>query len=166
MEKPKENDMPQERMTIVVFSGEMDRVIAAFILATTAAAMGLEVCMFFTFWGLNVLRKKKFTAGKTLLQKMMNALNRGGAGRLPLSKFQMLGLGPVMMKALMAHSRVPTIPDLVAQAKALGVKFIACTTTFQFMGFDKDDFIEGVDAYAGAATFLDDVLDGKVSYFI
>jgi peroxiredoxin family protein len=158
--------MPQEKMSIVVFSGDLDRVMAAFIIATTAAAMGLEVNMFFTFWGLNVLRKKKLTAGKKAFQKLMNTLNRGGAARLPLSKFNMLGLGPAMMKIMMKQSRLPSIPELVATAKKLGVKFTACTTTFSFMGFKKDDFIDGVDAYAGAATFLGEALNSRVSYFI
>ncbi len=158
--------MPKEKMNIVVFSGDMDKVLASFIIATTSAAMGMEVNMFFTFWGLNVLRKKKFTSGKNILQKMMNALNRGGVGRLTLSKFNMLGLGPAMMKILMKRSKMPSLPELVQTAKNLGVKFTACTTTFSFMGFSKDDFIDGVDVYAGAATFLGEVLDGRVSYFI
>jgi peroxiredoxin family protein len=158
--------MPKEKMNIVVFSGDMDRVLAAFVLATTAAAMGMEVNMFFTFWGLNVLRKKKWTSGNRFLQMLMNMLNRGGASRLPLSKFNMLGLGPVLMKIMMKQSKVPSIPELVATDKKLGVKFTACTTTFSFMGFKKDDFIDGVDAYAGAATFLGEVVDGRVSYFI
>jgi len=158
--------MPKEKMNIVAFSGDMDKVLAAFIIATTAASMGMEVNMFFTFWGLNVLRKKKFTSGKNILQKMMNAMNRGGSARLPLSKFNMLGLGPVMMKTMMKRSKMPSLPELIQTAKDLGVKFTACTTTFNFMGFAKDDFIDGVDAYAGAATFLGEVMDGRVSYFI
>ncbi len=158
--------MPREKMTIVVFSGDMDKVLAAFTLATTAAAMGMEVAMFFTFWGLNVLRKRARRGGKTFLQRMMNFMNRGGASRLPLSKFNMLGAGPLMMKAMMRQSRMPTIPEMVKTAKDLGVRFIACTTTFQFMGFDKDDFIDGVDECVGAASFLNEALDGKLSYFI
>jgi peroxiredoxin family protein len=158
--------MPKEKMNIVVFSGDMDKLLAAFIIATTAASMGMEVNMFFTFWGLNVLRKKKFTSGKNILQKMMNIINRGGSARLPLSKFNMLGLGPVMMKTMMKRSKMPSLPELIQTAKDLGVKFTACTTTFSFMGFAKDDFIDGVDAYAGAATFLGEVMDGRVSYFI
>ena len=158
--------MAKEKMNIVVFSGEMDKVLASLILATTAASMGMDVNMFFTFWGLNVLRKKKLTSGKNLLQKMMNALNRGGSSRLPLSRFNMLGLGPAVMKTMMKQSRMPSLPELIQTAKSLGVKFTACTTTFSFMGFAKDDFIDGVDAYAGAATFLGEVIDGRVSYFI
>lgn len=155
-----------EKMNIIVFSGDLDKVLAAFILATTAAAMGVAVNMFFTFWGLNVLRQKKFTAGRTILQKMMNALNRGGARRLPLSKFNLLGAGPALMKVMMKQSRVPGIPELIRTAKDLGVTFTACTTTFSFMGFRKEDFIDGVDAYAGAATYLNEALDARTSYFI
>lgn len=158
--------MPKEKMTIVVFSGDMDKVLASLILATTGAAMGLEVSMFFTFWGLNVLRKKKLTSGRRVLQRLMNALNRGGASRLPLSRFNMLGLGPALMKIMMKQSRVPGVPELLETAKGLGVKLMACTTTLSFMDFAKEDFIEGVDGFAGAATFLGDALDGKVSYFI
>jgi peroxiredoxin family protein len=158
--------MAQEKMNIVVFSGDMDKVLASLIIATTAAAMGLEVNMFFTFWGLNAIRKKKLTAGKNFLQKLMSLLNRSGASRLPLSKFNMLGLGPAMMKVMMKQSRMPSLPEFIQTAKSLGVKFTACTTTFSFMGFKKDDFIDGVDAYAGAATFLGEVMDGRVSYFI
>ena len=96
--------MQKDKFLLVVFSGDLDKVLAAFILATTAASMGMETKMFFTFWGLNVLRKKKLTAGSNLLQRMMNFMNKGGAGRLPLSKFNMLGLGPFFMKKMMKES--------------------------------------------------------------
>ncbi|MBU0686242.1 MAG: DsrE/DsrF/DrsH-like family protein [Candidatus Margulisbacteria bacterium] len=158
--------MEKEKFNIVVFSGDMDKVLAAFILATTAASMGMETSMFFTFWGLNVLRKKKLTSGKNILQKMMNFMNQGGASRLSLSKFNMLGMGPAMMKVLMKQAKVPSIEEFIKTAKGLGVKLIACTTTFSFMGFEKDDFIDGIDSYAGAATFMGMACEGKVSYFI
>lgn len=158
--------MEKEKFNIVVFSGDMDKVLAAFILATTAASMGMEVKMFFTFWGLNVLRKKKLTAGKNLLQRMMNFMNRGGADRLPLSKFNMLGMGPALMKIMMREAKIPGIEEFIQIAKSLGVKLIACTTTFGFMGFEKDDFIDGIDSFAGAATFLQEAREGKISYFI
>lgn len=158
--------MEKEKMTIAVFSGDLDKVLAAFILATSAASMGIEVKMFFTFWGLNVVRKPKFTSGKTPLQKLMNFMNRGGAGRLPLSKFNFLGLGPLMMKRMMKQSRVPDVPELVQTARELGVKLLVCTTTFAFMGFQKDDFIEGIEEYCGAATFLQEARESKLSYFI
>jgi len=158
--------MDREKLNIIVFSGDLDKVLAAFILATTSASMGMDVNMFFTFWGLNVIRKKKFTSGKNILQKLMSLLNRGGADRLPLSKFNMMGMGPAMMKILMKQSKVPGIPEMIEIARKLGVKFIACTTTFAFMGFSKDDFIDGIDSFAGAATFLQLAREGKISYFI
>jgi len=158
--------MEKEKFNIVVFSGDLDKVLAAFILATTAASMNMEVNMFFTFWGLNVLRKKKLTSGKNLLQKMMNFMNKGGADRLPLSKFNMLGIGPAMMKIMMKQAKVPSIEEFIKLAKSLGVKLIACTTTFNFMGFQKDDFIEGIDYFAGAATFLQLAREGRISYFL
>lgn len=144
----------------------MDKVLAAFILATTGASMGMDVKMFFTFWGLNVLRKKKFTSGKNFLQKMINFMNRGGVNRLPLSKFNMLGMGPALMKVMMKQSKIPAVEELMKTAKDLGVKLIACTTTFGFMGFKKEDFIDEIDSFAGAATFLGEVREGKISYFI
>jgi len=156
----------QEKFNVVVFSGDMDKVLAAFILATTAASMGMEVKMFFTFWGLNVLRKKKLTSGKNILQKMMNFMNKGGADRLPLSKFNMLGLGPAMMKIMMKQSRIPTVPEFIQIAGDLEIKLLACTTTFSFMGFKKEDFIDGIDEYCGAATYLAEAREAKASYFI
>jgi peroxiredoxin family protein len=158
--------MDREKMNIIVFSGDMDKVLAAFILATTSASMNMDVNMFFTFWGLNVIRKKKLTSGKNILQRMMNFMNRGGADRLTLSKFNMMGMGPMMMKIMMKQSKIPSIEEMIKMAKELGVKFTACTTTFAFMGFEKDDFIDGVDSFAGAATFLQLAREGKISYFI
>jgi len=158
--------MEKEKFSIVVFSGDLDKVMAAFILATTAAAMDMGVTMFFTFWGLNVLRKKKLTSGKNILQKMMNFMNKSGADRLPLSKFNLFGLGPAMMKVMMKQSRVQSIPEMVETAKSLGVKMVACTTTFSFMGFGKEDFIDGVEEFVGAATFIGLAKDSKISYFI
>ena len=158
--------MEKEKFNIVVFSGDMDKVLAAFILATTAASMNMEVKMFFTFWGLNVLRKKKITSGKNILQKMMNFMNKGGADRLTLSKFNMLGMGPAMMKIMMKQSRVPSISEFVTMSKNMGIKLVACTTTFSFMGFTKDDFIPELDDFAGAASYLGGATEGKISYFI
>lgn len=158
--------MEKEKFNLVVFSGDMDKALAAFILATTAASMNMEVNMFFTFWGLNILRKKKLGSGKNILQKLMNFMNRGGADRLPLSKFNMLGMGPAVMKIMMKQSKVPSIEEFVKMAKEMGVKLIACTTTFGFMGFQKDDFIDGLDSFVGAATFLQLAREGRVSYFI
>jgi peroxiredoxin family protein len=106
-----------ERVTIVVLSGEMDRVMAAFIIATGAAAMGMPVTMFFTFWGLNAVRRPgSASSAKDWMRRMFGKLNRGGAGSLPLSRFNFGGLGAWMMKKVMAQNRMPGIPELMETA--------------------------------------------------
>ena len=93
-------------------------------------------------------------------------MNRGGADRLPLSKFNLLGLGPLMMKIMMKQSKVPSVEELIMIAREQGVKLLVCTTTFAFMGFQKDDFIDGIEEYCGAASFLQETRESKMSYFI
>ena len=85
---------------------------------------------------------------------------------MPLSKFNMLGMGPAMMKIMMKQSNVPSIEEFVKMSKKMGIKMVACTTTFSFMGFTKDDFIPELDSFAGAATYLQGAAEGKISYFI
>ena len=161
MEKEKES------VTIVVFSGELDKALAAFNLATTAAAMGMDVTMFFTFWGLNVIKKNEGPLrSKGLMRRMLNWMNRGGSKRLKLSKFNMFGLGTRMIKKLMREERMPSIEELIAQANRLGVKLVACTTSIGMMDLDEDAFIPEVDSLAGAATFLGEARKGTVNLFI
>ena len=157
----------KEKVTIVVFSGELDKALASFIIATTAASMGMDVTMFFTFWGLNVIKKNRGRLeSKGLMRKMLNWMNRGGSQRLPLSKFHMFGLGTWMMKKLMGEVRLPSLEDSIAIAKRLGVKFVACTTTLGLMDLGEDAFIPEVDSFAGAATFLGEARKGTVNLFI
>lgn len=156
-----------ERVTIVVLSGDMDRVMAAFIIATGAAAMGMSVTMFFTFWGLNAVRRKGTASGaRDWLRRMFGFLNRGGAETLPLSKFHFGGLGTNMMKRVMRENRMPGIPELMETAKDLGVQFIACTTTMGLMGITKDTLIDSVDQLAGVTTYLNEARQGAVNLFI
>lgn len=154
-------------VTIVLLSGDMDRAMAAFIIATGAAAMGMQVTMFFTFWGLNAIRRKgASTSAKDWLRRMFGALNKGGAETLPLSKFHFGGLGTSMMKRVMRDHRMPCIPELIETAQDLGVRFIACTTTMGLMGITKDTLIEGVDQLAGVTTYLAEAKQGSVNLFI
>lgn len=156
-----------DRVTIVVLSGDMDRVMAAFIIATGAAAMGMQVTMFFTFWGLNAIRRKGTpSAAKDWLRRMFGFLNRGGAASLPLSRFHFWGLGTRMMKRVMRAHRMPGVPELFETARDLGVRFIACTTTMGLMGITKDTLIEGVDELAGVTTYLAEAKQGSVNLFI
>ncbi|RJR47046.1 MAG: hypothetical protein C4576_10185 [Desulfobacteraceae bacterium] len=156
-----------DRVTIVVLSGDMDRVMAAFIIATGAAAMGMQVTMFFTFWGLNAIRREGATSGaRDWLRRMFGWLNKGGAHRLPLSRFHFWGLGTGMMKKVMRDHRMPEIPELLETARDLGVRFIACTTTMGLMGITKDTLIDGVDQLAGVTTYLAEAKQGSINLFI
>ena len=156
-----------EKMTLIVFSGDMDKVIAAFNLAIGASAIGMEVSMFFTFWGLNVLKKNEGAIkSKGIMRKMLNFMNRGGTKRLGLSKFHMLGMGKWMMGKLMKNVKSPSVQELLTMAHQSGVKFIACTTTIGMMGLGKDAFIPEVDSYAGVASYLADAKDGRINLFI
>jgi len=157
----------KERVTLVVFSGELDKALAAFNIAIGAASMGMEVSMFFTFWGLNVIKRNEGSIkSKGMMRRMLNFMNRGGSKRLHLSKFHMLGMGTWMMKQLMKDVNFPQLEELMAMAKGMGVKFIACTTSMGMMGISKEAFIPEVDSFAGVATYLAEAKEGKVNLFV
>ncbi len=156
-----------DKVTIVLLSGDMDKAMAAFIIATGAAAMGMQVTMFFTFWGLNVIRKEGATSSaKDFLRKAFGWLNKGGAKNLPLSRFHFGGLGSIMMKKVMKDNRMPSVPELLETAQDLGVNMIACTTTLGLLGISKDTLIDGIDQLAGVSTYLAEAKDGAVNLFI
>ncbi|MCL5026183.1 MAG: DsrE/DsrF/DrsH-like family protein [Chloroflexi bacterium] len=156
-----------ERMTLIVFSGELDRAIAAFILATTAAAMGIQVTMFFTFWGLNIIKRNEGAVrSQGLMRRMLNWMNRGGSSRLPLSRFHMFGMGTSMMKRLMRESRMPSVDEFIKMAHQAGVKMVACSTSMGVMGIDESAFRPEVQTVCGAAAYLGDALNAKINLFI
>jgi peroxiredoxin family protein len=157
----------ENKMTIIVFSGEMDKALAAFTLATTAGSMGFKVTMFFTFWGLNVLKKGGITAKKAnFLQRIFAFLNRGTKDKLPLSRFNFSGAGPAMMKLLMKQKKMASVPEMMKTAKELGVRFVACSTSCSIMGVDREGLIDEVDEMAGAATYLGEAKNANVNLFI
>ena len=165
---PEKEPKPQkEKMTLVVFSGELDKAIAAFIIATTGASMGMDVTMFFTFWGLNILKKNEGPAGgKGFFRKMMNRMNRGGAKRLKLSKFHMFGMGTGMMKQFMKENKMPTLDEFIVMAQEMGVKMMPCSTSCGIMGISDDLFRGGTGDQAGAAFFINEARESKVTLFI
>jgi len=143
-----------ESVTIVLLSGDLDRAMAAFIIATGAAAMGMKVTMFFTFWGLNAIRRKGATSSaKDWLRRMFGLLNKGGADSLPLSRFHMGGLGTKMMQKVMKQNRMPDVPELMQTALDLGVHFIACTTTMGLMGITKDTLMASISSPVSRRTW-------------
>jgi peroxiredoxin family protein len=156
----------KEKMTIIFFSGSLDKAMAMLILASTAASMGTEVSVFFTFWGLNFLKKNKKYSGKNFLQRMMEFMMPGSMRTLPLSDLNMLGAGSAMMKALMNSKKMPPLGELFAMARQMNVKFYACSTSCGIMGLDNDNMIDGVEGVVGAAAFLGMAKDAKVNLFI
>ena len=156
-----------EKVTLVVFSGEMDKALAAFNIAIGAASMGMEVSIFFTFWGLNIIKRNRGPIkSRGFMRKMLNSMNRGGAKRLPLSRFHICGLGKWMMGKLMKEAKFPAVDELIATAKEAGVKFIACTNTMGVMGISKDAFIPEVDSFAGVAAYLAEAKESQVNLFV
>jgi len=159
----------KDKLTIAMLSGDMERALAALMLAVTAASMGMEASIYFTFWGLNVIKKNDGAPkGKGLMKRMLNIMNRGGSSRLKLSRFNMLGLGTWMMKRLMKDANMPSIDEYITMAHEMGVKLIACTTTCGVMGLaaEKESFRSEVTTVAGAAYFLSEAADSKVTLFI
>lgn len=157
----------KEKMSIVVFSGDLDKALAAFILATTAASMGMDVSMYFTFWGLNIIKKNEGKIeSKGLMRKMMNLINRGGSKRLKPSKFNMLGIGTSMLKRMMKETNMPSVEEFIVMAREMGVKLIACTTSCGIMGVPESAIRPEADIFAGAAYFLNEARESKVTLFI
>jgi peroxiredoxin family protein len=157
----------KEKFTLVLFSGDLDKALAAFIMATTAASLGMEVTMFFTFWGLNVIKRDKGAIkSQGFMRKMLNILNRGGPSRLKLSKFNMLGMGTWMMKKMMKQKNMPSIEEFIEMAKQMDIKMIPCSTSCGILGLPDDAFTEGIMSQAGAAFFLAQAKESKVTLFI
>lgn len=154
------------KKTIIVFSGDLDKVMASFIIANGAAAMGDEVTLFFTFWGLNALRKPEHVPGKkSFMEKMFGWMMPKGPDKLAISKMNFGGLGAVMMKSIMKQKQVESLQSLMETAKMLGVKFIACTMSMDVMGFKPDELMEGLE-FAGVATYLGEADNANVNLFI
>ena len=147
-------NISQDNATIVLFSGNLDKALASMIIAQGAAAQGKKVTVFFTFWGLNALRKpKKVKVKKNLIEKMFGAMMPRGANKLPLSNMNMAGMGGMMIKGIMKKKNVDALPVMIKTAMDAGVKMIACTMSMDLMGIKKEELLDGVE-YAGVATYI------------
>jgi peroxiredoxin family protein len=154
------------KKTIIVFSNDLDKVMASFIITNGALAMGDEVTLFFTFWGLNVLRKEEYVpVKKGFLEKMFGWMMPRGANRLGLSQMNFGGLGAKMMKHMMQTKNVNSLPELIASAQTLGVKIVACTMSMDVMGISKEELIDGVE-FAGVVSYLGEADQANVNLFI
>lgn len=155
----------KNKVGIVVFSGDLDRVLAALIIATGVATFGKEVSVFFTFWGLNAIKVKKKLSNKKWHQRLFAFLNPASASNLPVSKMNFFGLGSKMLKMMMKEKNVSSLEDLVKMAKELGVKFIACEMSKDVLGIEDDELIEGTES-GGVAYFLSHSLNSSMTIFI
>ena len=152
--------------TIIVFDGDMDKVLASFVIANGALAMGRPVTMFFTFWGLNALRKsEKVPLKKSATEKMFGAMLPRGSAKLKLSKMNMAGLGTAMMKRIMNDKNIDSLEEMMKKAMDNGVKIIACSMSMDVMGIRPEELIDGVEI-GGVGTYLGDAEESNVNLFI
>lgn len=155
----------EDRLAMVVFSGDLDKTIAAFIIATGAAAMGLEVSMFFTFWGLSVIKTKKQFEGKNIIEKGFTAMLPAGTNQLQLSQMNFFGTGAKIIRKLMNDHDVTSLEEFVEMAQEFGVRMVACDMSRELMGVSDDELIDGVE-FGGVAAFMGDAARAKISLFI
>ena len=158
--------MEKKRTTIVLFSGDYDKAMAAYIIANGAAAYDHEVTIFHTFWGINALRKQEqVEVKKGFLEKMFGKMMPRGAEKLGLSKMQMLGMGPKMIKHVMDKHNALTLTQLIEMAQEQEIKIVTCTMTMDLLGLQKEELLDGIE-YAGVAAYLADAENGNVNLFI
>lgn len=154
------------KLVIIAWSGELDKVWPQMILATTGAAMGMQTTIFFTFWGLFSLVKGDVRiTGENWMQKMLAMMDRPGMEHLKLGKMNFAGAGPAMMKHLAKENNVASPSELLEMARDLGVKLVPCQMTMDMLGLKREDMIDGLDDPAGATTMLLEAQDA-VTMFI
>lgn len=159
--------LPEDRLTLIVFSGSLDRLLCAFVLASAAAASGMQVEMFFTFWGLASLRDAKKTAKKDLLGKMFGWMLPRGMRKLPLSQMNMGGAGPAMIRAIMQKKRFASLDEMLAICAEFGVRICACDMSREIMGIQPEELIDYPHlTYGGATAFLEKAASSRVTLFL
>ena len=154
------------RATIVVLSGDMDKVFAALIIATGCAAAGMETTLFFTFWGLNTIRKETSIKADSFLGKMMGMMNRGGINRLNPSRFSFGGIGRILFNKMMGDKNVASLEELLQTAIDLDVNLLACKMSMDVMEITHDDLIPEVEHIVGVATMVKEASNSKIQLFI
>jgi len=157
----------ENKLTIIAWGGDLDRLWPTLILSTTAAASGMDCSVFFTFWGLFALVKpERRITGKDWMTKMLSAMNPGTPAKAKLSRYNFGGMGPWMMKKLAEDYKTPNPGELLELARDMGVRLIPCQMTMDLMGLTKDDLIDGLQEPIGAATALLEMKTAAVSLFI
>ncbi len=160
-----QNRLPKDKVTIVVFSGDLDRVLAAFVIASGAATLGQEVAMFFTFWGLNALRRQRKLQGKKLTEKMMALMSPADTRGMGVSKLNFFGAGAVMLRQMMKEKNVSSLEELIELCAGMGVKMVSCEMSRDVMGIAPEELRPDIEV-GGVAAYLADALESKVTLFI
>lgn len=156
----------EKNKTLVVFSGDLDKAIASFIIANGAAAMGGKVTMFFTFWGINILRKQETVkVNKNFMESMFGKMMPRGAGKLKLSSMNMAGMGSAMIKKIMKDNNVDSLESLMAQAQKNGVELVACQMSMDLLGLKIEELVDGVKV-GGVGYYLGEAEESAVNLFI
>lgn len=157
--------LPDNRLSMIVFSGDLDKMLAAFIIATGAASMGLEVSMFFTFWGLGALKRQRSFDDKNLAEKLMALMTPGSSQELLPSKLAFFGAGSLMLRQMMKDKQIASLEELIELARELGVRFTACEMSMDVMGVKPEELMDGCEL-GGVASFLGDATRSKLSMFV
>jgi peroxiredoxin family protein len=158
-------ESPATGVTMVVHSGDFDKMMAAFIIATGAAASGKQVTMFFTFWGLNAVKNGRRMPGKSLLERLVARMTPANPDDAPCSRFNMLGMAPCFFRRLMKRNNVMPLGEMVTTAQELGVRLVACQMSMGIMGIREAELIDDID-YGGVATYLCDAGNSGLNLFI
>jgi peroxiredoxin family protein len=156
----------RSNLTMVLFSGDFDKAMAALIIANGALAMGKEVTIFVTFWGLDILKKPTMTgAGKNFLEKMVTMMRPKGPAHLPTSKMNFGGIGPKLFQYMMGRKNVTTLQSLLDTAIEFGVRIVACQMSMDVMGIKKEDLIDNIE-FGGVAAFLGSAFNSNTTLFV
>jgi len=158
----------KDQLSIAIVSGDMDKVLAAMVISLAAAAMDTKVKLFFSFWSLSALRdRKKKVKGKDFISKMFGIMLPKGRNKLELSKMNMAGMGPMMIKSLMKKQNVLSLEEMFKEAAELGIEITICEMSMNLMGFKKEEMIDYPNIrYAGATTFVADAGESSIQLFI
>ncbi|MGE7591612.1 DsrE/DsrF/DrsH-like family protein [Peribacillus frigoritolerans] len=156
----------KKKTTIILFSGDYDKAMAAYIIANGAAAYDHEVTIFHTFWGLNALRKgEPISLKKGFLEKIFAKMMPRGSDKMGLSNMNFAGMGPKMIKHVMKKHNAMSLPNLIELAQEQEIKLIACSMTMDLLGLQQEELLDGIE-YAGVAAYLAEAEDGNVNLFI
>ena len=153
------------KVTLLLFSGEQDKIMAGLMIAATAASMGQDVTAFFTFWGINALKEKRLYSGKDLKEKMIDMMTPAGASHMGVSQLNMLGMGAMMLKQMMKDKNIVSVEELLSLCKESGVRIVACSMTMQVMGIRAEELAPDIEV-AGAASYLNEASHSGCTLFI